>query len=395
MEGIQAPGPSRFSCPPNFTAMPPASESPRLSLEALTGPDTELWLIQAPADFAPACLDGQRVPLSGARIVKGKVDGKRHRYQVLSSSVPQAGEATLLAPSIVAGGGLTCAPAPHGSLRIIEGPQESLQGSPLQPIPASSPPQIPPGLRPRFCAFGGSPPVTGPGSSLALKSPTSKKKRKKRQVAEASGTQETVNGHGIPEMDTAWRAPEMDVERKKKKKKKQQVDEPEVLEPVAEVMEPVGALVQSPTKKKKKTKGAEIIQSEVGVQEQGENPLEAELVKTQPPEETVLSPTKKRKRQKRAEVTGPVEGTIVDCEPQVKVETQEEATPLSPIKKVKKKKKESVMMELGTEAMEPEMGLPALGGVEVETGFLDEVEPLAEATLSPRKKKKKKEKWQM
>jgi hypothetical protein len=48
------PGPSRFSCPPNFTAMPPASESPRLSLEALTGPDTELWLIQAPADFAPA-----------------------------------------------------------------------------------------------------------------------------------------------------------------------------------------------------------------------------------------------------------------------------------------------------------------------------------------------------
>lgn len=230
---------------------------------------------------------------------------------------------------------------------------------------------------------------------MALKSPTSKKKRKKRQVAEASGTQETVSGHGIPEMDTAWRAPEMDVERKKKKKKKQQVDEPEVLEPVAEVMEPVGALVQSPTKKKKKTKGAEIIQSEVGVQEQGENPLEAELVKTQPPEETVLSPTKKRKRQKRAEVTGPVEGTIVDCEPQVKVETQEEATPLSPIKKVKKKKKESVMMELGTEAMEPEMGLPALGGVEVETGFLDEVEPLAEATLSPRKKKKKKEKWQM
>lgn len=45
-------GAARFSCPPDYTATPPASE-PRFSLEELSGPDTQLWLIQAPADFAP------------------------------------------------------------------------------------------------------------------------------------------------------------------------------------------------------------------------------------------------------------------------------------------------------------------------------------------------------
>ena len=47
------------------------------------------------------------MPLSGSQIVKGKLAGKRHRYRVLSSSGPRAGgEATLLAPSAEAGGGL-------------------------------------------------------------------------------------------------------------------------------------------------------------------------------------------------------------------------------------------------------------------------------------------------
>lgn len=46
-------GATRFSCPPHFTEMSPDADPPRFSLEALTGPDTELWLIRAPADFAP------------------------------------------------------------------------------------------------------------------------------------------------------------------------------------------------------------------------------------------------------------------------------------------------------------------------------------------------------
>ncbi|KAM7317655.1 hypothetical protein ACRRTK_023957 [Alexandromys fortis] len=70
-------------------------------LEAPTEPalrfqDTEVWLIRAPPDFAPQCLNGWRVPLSGSKTVKGKLDGKRCRCRVLTGS-PQAGEATLLA----------------------------------------------------------------------------------------------------------------------------------------------------------------------------------------------------------------------------------------------------------------------------------------------------------
>lgn len=143
MAAVPSSDAARFSCPPNFIATPLASEHTRFSLEALTGPDTELWLIQAPADFTPDCLNGRLVPLSGSQVVKGKLAGKRHRYRVLSSNGSQAGEATLLAPSAEVGGGLTCAPSPQGSLRIFEGPQESLTGTLLQPIPASPPPQIP------------------------------------------------------------------------------------------------------------------------------------------------------------------------------------------------------------------------------------------------------------
>lgn len=151
-------------------------------------------------------------------MVKGKLAGKRHRYRVLSSSGPQAGEATLLAPSVEAGGGLTCAPAPQGSLRILEGPHESPSGTLLQTIPASPQPQIPPGLRPRFCPFGGSPPVTGPGSALALGSPASGK-RKKKHKPKASFPQEAMNGHGTLEVDAGLGSPKMDVGRKRKKQK--------------------------------------------------------------------------------------------------------------------------------------------------------------------------------
>ncbi|XP_012508696.1 PREDICTED: DNA-directed RNA polymerase I subunit RPA34 [Propithecus coquereli] len=343
-------GATRFSCPPNFTATPPASESPRFSLEALTDPDTEVWLIQAPADFAPECLNGRRVPLSRSQIVKGKLAGKRHRYRVLSSSSsPQTGETTLLAPSVEAGGGLTCVPAPQGCLRIIEGPQQSLSGTLLQPIAASPPPQIPPGLKPRFCAFGGNLPVTGPGSALAQKSPTSGKRKKKMQMPEASVTREAVNGHGALEVDKALGSPETDVE---KKKKKQQLKEPEVTElaatePTAETLEALGVQLPSATKKKKH-KGAE-------TSEPDEKTVELKPVKTEPLEETVLSPTKKRKRPKETKEMEPGEGMRVESQLQVKAEPQEEAISLPPAKKRKKEKSQNTMTEPGTEAVQPEV----------------------------------------
>lgn len=391
MAGVPSGGAARFSCPPNFTATPPSLESTRFSLEALTGPDTELWLIQAPVDFAPDCLNGRLVPLSGSHMVKGKVAGKRHRYRVLSSGSPQAGEATLLAPSAEAEGGLTCAPAPKGSLRILEGPQASLPGIPLQPIPTSPPPQIPPGLRPRFCAFGGSPPVTGSGSALALRSPASGKKKKKRHVSEASVPREAVNGHGTLEVDTALGPPEMEVGKKKKKQHPNELEAMK-LELEAEVLEPLGVLVPSASKKKKKKPK----ETEMGVLEPAERTVELELkVKTEPLQETVLSPTKKRKRHKGTEGMEAVEGMRAEFQLQVKEEPQEEAIPLPSSKKKKKGKGHRVLVEPGTEAVEPEMSTLELPGERMEPELPRvKVEPQAEAALASTKKRKKKEKWQ-
>ncbi|XP_053770485.1 DNA-directed RNA polymerase I subunit RPA34 [Desmodus rotundus] len=396
MAGTPSGGTARFSCPPNFTATPLASESTRFSLETLTGPDTELWLIQAPVDFAPDCLNGRLVPLSGSQVVKGKVAGKRHRYRVLSSSGPQAGEATLLAPSAEAGGGLTCAPAPKGNLRILEGSHGSLSATPLHPIPTSPPPQIPPGLRPRFCAFGGSLPVTGPASALALRSPASGKRKKKRHVPEASVPQEAVNGHGTLEVDTAWGSSEMDVG--KKKKHQQPLNELEVMtpmatEPTAKMLDPLGVLFPSTSKKKKK-KPKETVTAMLQPEE--EKTVELELtVKTEPLQETVLSPTKKRKRQAGTEGMEPAEGMRVESQLQVKEEPQEEAIPLLSSKKMKRKGKEcKALVEPGTEAVEPEMRPLQVQGEMMEPDLLCGIEPQAEAALAPTQKRRKKEKWQ-
>lgn len=319
-------------------------------------------------------LNGRQVPLSGSKTVKGKLDGKKHRYRVFTSS-PQAGEATLLASSSEAGGRLTCAPAPKGSLRITEGPQEYLISRvPLQPIPTSLPPQIPAGLRPRFSAFGGSPPVTGPGSASALRSPTSGKKKKKRKGTEASDPQEAVNRYGIVEVGTAWGDLGMDV----KKKKRHHVGEGEM---EAEAMEPVSELpvlsTTSGKKKKKKSKGAESVQAErdLGHTEP--------VAQTEPPEGNFLSSTKKRKRQKEAEGTEEVDGTMAGSQPQVAVEPREEAILLSPTKKRKKEKRQNLVREA-------EMGLP---GVLVETGLSEHGLQAEVAPVSPKKTKKKKEKW--
>ncbi|KAL1769472.1 DNA-directed RNA polymerase I subunit RPA34 [Sigmodon hispidus] len=382
MAGTPASGAARFSCPPNFSAASPGSNPPRFSLELLTSPDTELWLIRAPADFAPQCLNGRHVPLSGSKTVKGKLDGKRNRYRVLTSD-PQAGEATLLASSTEEGGRLACAPAPHGSLRIMEGPQKYvISRVPLQPIPTSLPPQIPTGLRPRFSAFGGNPPVTGPGSAMAGKSPTSGKRKRKRKTTEASATQEAVNGHETMEVDTAWGGLEMGM-RKKKKMKHQaaegEVMEAEGVEPLAEPLELPFPSATSSKKKKTKSKGAETFQPE---EKLGHMEPVSEM---QSPGGTVLSPTKKRKRQKEAEAMEAAEGTVAASQPQVTVEAQEGAIPLSPTKKTRKEKRQKVVVE-------PEMPLP---GVIPEPEFSERGLQAETAAGSPKKtkKNKKKEKW--
>nr|KAF6281850.1 hypothetical protein mPipKuh1_002414 [Pipistrellus kuhlii] len=379
MAGAPSGGAARFSCPPNFTATSPSSESARFSLEALTGPDTELWLIQAPVDFVPDCLNGRLVPLSGSQVVKGKVAGRRHRYRVLSSGSPHAGDATLLAPSAEAEGGLTCAPAPKGSLRILEGPRESSSGIPLHPIPTSPPPQIPPGLRPRFCAFGGSPPVPGPGAAVAPGPPASARRKRQRHVSEAAVPRDAVNGPGTLEGDTAVGSSGVDAGKKKKKQRPSELQAVKP-EPEAEGLEPLGVLLPSPSKKKQQLKEADTGELEL-------------VIKTEPLQEPVLTPAKRRKRHKGTGGTEAVEGVAAEPQPQVKEEPQEEAIPLPSSKK--KKKKEKGCGEPGTEAVEPEMRTRELPGETVEPELpLGETEPQAEAALASTKKRKKKEKWQ-
>lgn len=358
MEGSPACGAARFSCPPHFTAMSPDSDPPRFSLEALTGPDTELWLIRAPADFAPQCLNGRRVPLSGAKTVKGKLDGKKHRYRVFTSG-PQAGEAALLASSTEAGGRLACAPAPSGSLRIMEGPQEYLLSRvPLRPIPTSLPPQIPAGLRPRFSAFGGSAPVTGPGAAAGVTSPSSGKRKKRRKDPGASDTREAV------EVETAPGKLGMDV--KKRHPVGEEAMEAEAMEPVAELPVPSAS-----SKKRKKSKGAETLRAE-----EDAGPTDP-VARAEPPKGTLPSSPRKRKRQQEAEGPGGVDSAPAGAQPQVTVEPQEDTALLSPTKKRRKAK---------NQVAEAEAGLPeALSETQpAEHGLQGEAAP-----PSPKKTKKR------
>lgn len=330
---------------------------------------TLAWRSDSPSLLS---LNGRRVPLSGSKTVKGKLDGKKHRYRVFPSSA-QAGEATLLASSMEAGGRLTCAPAPHGSLRIMEGPQEYvISRVPLRPIPTSLPPQIPAGLRPRFSAFGGSPPVTGPGSDLGLRSPSSGKRKKRRKDAEAADTQEAVNGHGAMDAEAASGNLGMDVKKKKKKKRHPVGDgemEAAAMEPAAEL--PVPPAISS----RKKSKGAEPLQAE-----EEEHVGRAEpTAQAEPPEETFPASTRKRKRQREAEGTERVGSAAAGAQPQVAVQPHEEAVLLSPTKKRKKAK---------NLAMEAEAELPGAETQPSEHALQAEVAP-----LSPKKTKKRKGKW--
>lgn len=226
---------------------------------------------------------------------------------------------------------------------------------------------------------------------MALRSPASGKRKKKRHVSEASVPREAVNGHGTLEVDTALGPPEMEVG---KKKKKQHPSELEAMkpEPGAEVLEPLGVLVPSTSKKKKKKPK----ETEMGVLEPEEKTVELELmVKTEPLQETVLSPTKKRKRHKGTEGMEAVEGMRAELQLQVKEEPQEEAIPLPSSKKKKKGKGHRVLVEPGTEAVEPEMSTLELPGEKMEPELpRREVEPQAEAALASTRKRKKKEKWQ-
>lgn len=259
----------------------------------------------------------------------------------------------MLAPSAEAGGGLTCAPAPQGNLRIVEGPQEATSGISLQPIPASPVPQIPEGLKPRFCAFGGSPPVTGPGAAFALGN--SGKRKKKRHQPEAVALGEPVNGHGTLEVDAALGVPEM-VAEKKRKRKKQKLESLEEAEPLeTELQGPLRVPSPTPPKKKQRHRDEETAEPVAGTPEPdrtGEEPRlqdDMELL-----EEQDLPAPQRKKSLKGTEKMQPEEGVPSKWQLQSTMEPQEEAVSLpSPKKKKKKEKGCPGLMVPGTGVLEP------------------------------------------
>ncbi|XP_068945137.1 DNA-directed RNA polymerase I subunit RPA34 [Petaurus breviceps papuanus] len=299
-------------CPDDFCpATLPAELPSSLALDALRKPGTELWLIRTPADFSPASFNGCKVPLIGFQTLKSHRNeaGVRQRYHVLSNTSRDSPE-TLLAPLSSAASQLVPAPALQGILSVIEMPRGKASGQALHAIPTSPPPQIPPGLRPRFQAFGGRQPVLGPPAPT-VKAKHSRKRKKSELEAQNPSAQEVLNGVGgqtsapgqempqpmeqVPvKIEEEVTAPSP-VKKKKKKKKKEKELEGEVAEPEGTAMELQREAVLSPTKTKKSKKrgGLEERQSE------GEVQTDLQEQKT---------PTSARKSRRRQEAEGEMPG---------------------------------------------------------------------------------------
>ncbi|XP_041568521.2 DNA-directed RNA polymerase I subunit RPA34 [Taeniopygia guttata] len=112
--------PPRFRCPPEFEA-----EAGGVTVTP-GGPQAELWLIRAPADFCPQSLEGCPVPLDGLERLRPPGDGDSGdsgdtgdtgELWVLRGG-PGTGDCPLLLSPMSPGGALGCAPPLRGSLSI-------------------------------------------------------------------------------------------------------------------------------------------------------------------------------------------------------------------------------------------------------------------------------------
>ncbi|XP_051845353.1 DNA-directed RNA polymerase I subunit RPA34 [Antechinus flavipes] len=414
-------------CPDDFCpATLPAEPPPSLALDALRKPGTELWLIRTPADFSPASLNGCKVPLVGFQTVKSHRNeaGVRQRYHVLSNS--SACPETLLAPSSSADGQLVPAPALRGILSVIEVPRTKPSGQALHAIPTSPPPQIPPGLRPRFQAFGGQPPVLGlPAQAAEAKSPRKRKKPESAALTPSPG--EVPPGQGALNSPPGQEMPEpteqvpiqedvaAPLPLKKKKKKKKKELEGEMLEPAGGAPEPAGE-ASVPAGGAPELAGEASVPAGGALELAGGAPepaggvpepaggalelaggvpeLEGRVM--EPQQEVVLSPPKKKKSKKKQELGEMMELGERAPVSEVQSDLQEEKAPSSAKKKSRKRE------EAGGEMLTPERAVgpeemadpPPAKRKKEEVGEILEgaemAESLGEAEPSHTKKKKKK-----
>ncbi|XP_028921109.1 DNA-directed RNA polymerase I subunit RPA34 [Ornithorhynchus anatinus] len=395
-----SPGPpavKKFECPPDFSPSAPPTDVP-FSLESLQSPTTELWLIKAPADFVPESLNGCRVSLTGLKNLKTK-DGSRRSYQVLGNQGSfVSGGPCLLVPS-AARGQLVCGPALKGSLNVCDGPLAPQTPSQPLSIPSPPPPQIPPGLRQRFRAFGGSPPVQlnrKPGAVVDAADPKRKRTKKRVREAELELKQEVESwdrGYGVlpdgqPGLEPLSPKP-------KKRRRKQELEAPILeLPPVNKteqefLLQPPCQLEEPSTKKRRRRK-EEARPPELKLDPSvPELPLGAERV-LEPLCQLEQLPTKRRRKMKEESEPPQTEPPAPDLP--VGTEAKLEAGPLSepscqldqlPTQKKRKRRKE-----------ESEPLLPVLPlGAEAELGAGPLSEPLPPCQLNqlPTKKRKRKE----
>ncbi|XP_038623041.1 DNA-directed RNA polymerase I subunit RPA34 [Tachyglossus aculeatus] len=390
----------KFECPPDFSPSAPPTDVP-FSLESLQSPTTELWLIKAPADFVPESFNGRRVPLAGLKSLKTK-DGSRRSYQVLSNPGSFAGGGPCLLVPSAARGQLVCGPALKGSLNVCDGPL-ALQ-TPSQPlsIPSPPPPQIPPGLRQRFRAFGGSPPAQPrnrkPGATADAADPRRKRTKKRGKEAEPELKQEVEacdRGDGVLSGGTGAHGepgPEPLSPKLRKRRRKQEPEAPVLeLRPVTEteqelLLKPPCQLEEPSTKKRRRRKESRSpeVKLETSVPEL---PLGAETV-LEPPCQLEQLPTKKRRRIKEESQPPEPEPPVPDLP--VGAEAEMEAGPLSeppcqldrlPTQKRRKRRKEE------SEPLPP--ALPLGAEAELGAGPLSEPLPPCQLDQLPTKKRRK------
>ncbi|XP_059728452.1 DNA-directed RNA polymerase I subunit RPA34 [Haemorhous mexicanus] len=175
-------GPSpRFRCPPEFEVAPGGVP--------MGGPQTELWLIRAPADFCPQSLEGCPVPLTGLERLRpapgattdGDNDTEATELYVLRGGPAGGGDCPLLLSPLSPGGSLGCAPPLRGSLSIT-------RSFGATPGPGEGTPRV--ALGDTATAEGTVPPregtegTEGPGPPRAAPEEPKRRKKRKKQKRE-------------------------------------------------------------------------------------------------------------------------------------------------------------------------------------------------------------------
>uniref|UniRef100_A0A8C5QJ40 Uncharacterized protein n=1 Tax=Leptobrachium leishanense TaxID=445787 RepID=A0A8C5QJ40_9ANUR len=138
-------GKCQFQCPVSFE---PVAEYNGRDVEE---PDTEMWLIKAPADFTPESFNSHRLPLSGYKMLKVKVGGIRKFYHVTTSPCTDSPCRAFLPQDEGGALQLACTPPFQGVITLADAHAESTD---LHPIPDRPPLTIPENLKKRYRPLG-------------------------------------------------------------------------------------------------------------------------------------------------------------------------------------------------------------------------------------------------